>query len=226
MARRKQTKGLCAYCGKELSKSGMSKHLASCKDRQAAIAKAEQSKAKPENLYHLRVQDAYGGDYWLNLEMRGSKTLNDLDNYLRVIWLECCGHLSEFSLGRFADTIGKRRQIDDVFSRIDTLNHTYDFGTSSETVVKRVDVRQGKPLTKQPIVLMARNNPPEMLCMECGKPATHLCIECQIEEGLEGTLCDAHTASHPHDNYGEPMPIVNSPRIGMCGYCGPADPPY
>lgn len=93
MARRKQTKGACAYCDREMAKGGMSKHLSSCKARVAAIEKAEQRKAKSENLYHLRVQDAYQGDYWLNLEMRGSKSLNDLDMYLRYIWLECCGHL-------------------------------------------------------------------------------------------------------------------------------------
>ena len=30
------------------------------------------------------------------------------------------------------------------------------------------------------------------------------------------------TVHHPHDQYGEPIPLVNSPRLGMCGYDGPA----
>ena len=226
MARRKQTKGLCVYCGKEMSKGGMSKHLGSCKARKAVINKADQGKGKPEELYHLRVQDTYGGDFWLNLEMRGRKTLNDLDNYLRAIWLECCGHLSEFGLGRFTDTVAKARKIEEVFDYTDSLTHIYDFGTSSETVVKFVDVREGVPLTKKPIVLMARNNQPVVDCMECGKPATYLCMECMIEENEEGTLCDDHAKAHPHEDYGEPITIVNSPRLGMCGYVGPAEPPY
>ena len=46
-----------------------------------------------QTLYHLQVQDAWDGNYWLHLEMRGSATLEDLDFYLREIWLECCGHL-------------------------------------------------------------------------------------------------------------------------------------
>ncbi len=159
--------------------------------------------------------------------MRGSKTLQDLDTYLRAIWLECCGHMSQFSLGGgFAREVGKRRKLSDIFKDEGELTHIYDFGTSSETIVKCVEMREGKPLTSKPIVLMARNNPPEYACVECGKPATHLCMECLIEEQTEGTLCDEHTKSHPHDNYGDPLPLVNSPRLGMCGYDGPADPPY
>lgn len=73
---------------------------------------------------------------------------------------------------------------------------------------------------------MARNNQPIVDCMECGKPATYLCMECMIEEDEAGTLCDQHAEDHPHEDYGEPMPIVNSPRVGMCGYTGPAEPPY
>jgi hypothetical protein len=100
------------------------------------------------------------------------------------------------------------------------------FGTSSETLLKLVGVREGKPSTPHPIVLMARNLPPEAVCIECGQPAAWLCLECMYEEDVPGTLCDEHAQGHPHDNYGEPMPLVNSPRVGMCGYTGPAEPPY
>ncbi|HEX7243833.1 MAG TPA: hypothetical protein VF263_26335, partial [Longimicrobiaceae bacterium] len=50
-------------------------------------------------LVHLQVEDAWTGQYWLHLEMNGSAALDDLDDYLRVIWLECCGHMSRFSVG-------------------------------------------------------------------------------------------------------------------------------
>ncbi|MEB3338376.1 MAG: hypothetical protein VKJ46_12995, partial [Leptolyngbyaceae bacterium] len=222
MPRGKQSKGTCAYCGKEIAKGSISKHLSACPQRQEAIAKAEQKKAKPEKLYHLRVQDAYQNEYWLDLEMRGSKTLQDLDDYLRAIWLECCGHLSQFSLGRrFAQEIGMRRKISEVLHPGGELTHIYDFGTSSETLVKSVDIREGTPTTSRPIALMARNSLPENKCIECEQPATHLCTECLIEEQTWGVLCDEHAKTHPHDNYGEPIPLVNSPRLGMCGYDGP-----
>ncbi|MBE9062499.1 hypothetical protein [cf. Phormidesmis sp. LEGE 11477] len=226
MAGKKQSKGNCAYCEKELSKGGMSKHLASCKARQTAIEKAAAKKAASETLYHLRVQDAYRPEFWLNLEMRGSRKLKDLDNYLRVIWLECCGHLSEFSLGGFQNTVGMSRTIDQVFSDADAILHTYDFGTSSETLIKRISAREGKPLSRKAIALMARNNPPADTCITCGQPATHLCTECLYEDETWGTLCGKHAETHPHHSYGEPIELVNSPRLGMCGYEGPAEPPY
>jgi len=47
-----------------------------------------------------------------------------------------------------------------------------------------------------------------------------------IEEDEWGVLCDEHAKTHPHHDYGDPIELVNSPRIGMCGYTGPADPPY
>jgi hypothetical protein len=227
MVQRKQSKGTCAYCGKEMAKGGMTKHLTTCAQRQAAIATAEKGKGDSEILFHLRVQDAYRKEFWLDLEMRGSKSLKHLDDYLRAIWLECCGHMSQFSFhGGFAAEVGKTRKIIDVFQRGSELEHIYDFGTSSETLVKLVGVREGKPTTSKAIALMARNNMPEEKCIECDKPATHLCMECLHEDQTWGTLCDAHTKTHPHKNYEEPIPLVNSPRMGMCGYDGPADPPY
>ncbi len=227
MPQRKQSKGTCAYCEKEMAKGGVTKHLAACPQRQEAIAKAEQRKVNSETLYHLRVQDAFRIEFWLDLEMRGSKTLKDLDVYLRAIWLECCGHMSQFGAGGgLARQIGMQRKISDVFQGGGELTHIYDFGTSSETLVKLVGTREGKPTTSRPIALMSRNTMPEDQCLECGQRATHLCIECLIEEDTWGTLCNEHAQTHPHDNYGEPIPLVNSPRLGMCGYTGPAEPPY
>lgn len=225
---RKQTKGNCTYCNKELSKGTASKHLATCPDRQAAIDKAAAGKGTSESLFHLRVQDAYRKDFWLDIEMRGSKSLNDLDNYLRAIWLECCGHMSEFTIGgrSLSRQIGKQRKLLEIFQYGDTLNHIYDMGTSSETIIKFVAVREGKPLTIKPIVLMVRNQMPDDRCIECGESAVSLCTQCMWEDETWGTLCEKHAESHPHTDYGEPIPLVNSPRLGMCGYDGPAEAPY
>ena len=226
MPRAKQSKGSCGYCETEITKGGVTKHLSACPQRRIVIEKAEQGKAKKETLVHLRVQDAWQPYYWLDLEMRGSGTLKDLDSYLRQIWLECCGHMSQFSFGGWrGEEIPMRRKIREVFLEGDELTHIYDFGTSSETLIRVVGTREGKTTTARPIALMARNVPPESACMECGRPATWICLEC-LEEDRTGALCDEHTRTHPHDDYGEPIPVVNSPRMGMCGYTGPAEPPY
>jgi hypothetical protein len=227
MTRRKQSRGTCAFCGRDLTKGGMANHLRACPQRKEAIQTADQGRGIGRTLLHLRVQDAWLGDFWLHLEMDGRAKLGELDRYLRAIWLECCGHLSQFSVGGWrGKEIPMWRWAEKAFNPGMGLTHIYDFGTSSHTLIQAIDERKGKPLTAHPVFLMARNNPPELVCMECDQPATWLCHECQYEDDKEGLLCDAHAEGHPHEDHGGPMPIVNSPRVGMCGYCGPAEPPY
>lgn len=227
MPRGKQLNGHCASCGQEVTKGGVAKHLSVCSKRQAIIEKGERKSVEGETLYHLRVQDAWRSEFWLDLEMRGSATLKDLDGYLRAIWLECCGHLSRVSIGGWrGKELPKKRRADELFHPGIELTHIYDFGTSSETRIKVVGMREGRLTTPRPVALLARNRMPEAECTECKQPAVRLCMECLIEDNVWGTLCDEHTQTHPHDNYGEPIPLVNSPRLGMCGYEGPAEPPY
>jgi hypothetical protein len=227
MIRGEQSKGRCAYCDQEMMKNQMTKHLSSCPQRLAAIAKAEHKKGGKESLYHLRAQDAVRKEFWLDLEMRGAATMEDLDDYLRGIWLECCGHMSQFSAGGWPGAeISKKRKADQVLKPGLELTHIYDFGTSSETLIKVMGMREGNPTTRHPIALMARNSKPEAQCIECDQPASHLCLECLYEHDVSGILCDEHARIHPHKEYGDPIPLVNSPRTGMCGYEGPAEPPY
>lgn len=223
---RSQSRGICSFCNREMSKGGLTRHLKSCPEREKASAAANE-KRQEETIYHLQVQDRWDSDYWLHLEMRGRAMMSDLDRYLRNIWLECCGHLSMFSPGGWGTPeISMSRRADGVFKSHAELVHIYDFGTSSTTLVRVADARQGAPLTNKPIYLMARNIPPELTCQECDRPATFLCVECIYEEDLSGALCAEHVAGHPHVDYGPPYPVVNSPRVGLCGYEGPAEPPY
>ncbi|MDW7761621.1 MAG: hypothetical protein SCM96_13435 [Acidobacteriota bacterium] len=221
-----QNRGACVFCGREFARGGMTRHLAKCEKRAEVWSKIN-AKGQEGVLYHLQAQDADDRTYWLNLEVDGSAKLGDIDFYLRAIWLECCGHLSRFSIGGlWGRQIPMSRRIHQVFTEAAEVIHVYDFGTESVTKIKRVGIRHGKPISKHPIVLMARNAAPVSTCQECKKTATHFCEECRIEEDLPGLLCERHAASHPHEDYGEPIRIVNSPRLGMCGYSGPAEPPY
>ncbi len=225
MAESTRPRGACAYCGREMTRGGLSRHLAGCKERGAAIAAADAGKGESGPQVHLQVQDAWGGDYWLHLEMQGSAPLGELDHYLRAIWLECCGHMSRFSVGGWGgEEFDMDEKAADVLQPGVELTHIYDFGTDSQTLIRVVAVRQGKPLTRHPITLMARNAPPAVACQDCGEPATRLCLECPYDE-QPGTLCAAHARKHRHRELGK-LPLLNSPRSGMCGYDGPAKPPY
>ena len=227
MPRGKQSKGTCAHCGTEIAKNAVTKHLSVCLERRTIIEKAARKKTAPVSLYHLRVQAAHRREFWLDLEMRGTGALKDLDYYLRGIWLECCGHLSQFSVGGLrGDEIPMTRRVSEVFQPGLEITHIYDFGTSSETLIKAVETREGTPTTTRPVALMARNMMPEAKCIECGEPAAWLCMQCLIEQEKGATRCERHSRAHPHEDYGEPLRLVNSPRLGMCGYEGPAEPPY
>jgi hypothetical protein len=220
-------RGACAYCGEIITRRSVMKHLDNCSKRQESLRAAEASERDAERLWHLRVQDAYDKDFWLDLEMRGTATLAKLDDYLRAIWLECCGHLSEFTIGGWGGRkVAMSRKADAAFEEGLTLRHLYDFGTTSETDVRVLGARSGKATTKHPIALLARNLQPEAACQECGQPAGWWCEECAYEDDRSGLLCEEHVKDHPHEDYGEPVALVNSPRLGMCGYTGPAEPPY
>ena len=228
MAGRRQPRGKCGYCERDFSAGGMIRHLSACPRRKETVAEVDGKRGRSAKLYHLRAQDEWRKDFWLDLEVRGSTTLEDLDYYLGHIWLECCGHLSMFSRDRWMDDeISKGRMVADVFKPGLEITHIYDFGDSSHTLIKYVAVRDGKPTNpRHPIALMSRNNEPDFDCISCDERALWLCVECIYESNVEGTLCQQHSDEHPHEDYGDPLPLVNSPRMGMCGYDGPAEPPY
>jgi hypothetical protein len=98
------------------------------------------------------------------------------------------------------------------------FSHQYDFGTTTELAL-RVAGEHTAPALAGGLKLLARNEPPAIPCSVCAKPATQVCRRC-AEEGAAG-LCDACAGRH---DCGEEMlaPLINSPRTGVCGYCGPS----
>ena len=51
MARKPQSKGACIYCGDEVAKGGMSKHLAACAKRKVIIEQAERKRKAQVNRF-------------------------------------------------------------------------------------------------------------------------------------------------------------------------------
>jgi len=223
MARRTST-GTCNFCHGTFSKGTMTRHLSACKQRQAALqAQAARGKERQVKIFHL-VADGYG-PYWLHLEVRADATLAALDTFLRGIWLECCGHMSQFSIdgedyvssgARELGARGMNVTLEKVFYVGMTCDYEYDFGTTTELKLRVVAERVGER-QREAVQVLARNDAPVFPCDACGKEATQVCTQC-IYDG-QGWLCDACVAEH---ECGEEMllPVVNSPRVGMCGYEG------
>jgi pRiA4b ORF-3-like protein len=227
---RQTSKGTCTFCQSEFSKSAMTRHLETCQQRIAAEAKAgSRQKVQKTRKIHLVVEGRDLPTYWMHLEVTGSTTLAMLDRFLRDTWLECCGHLSAFEIGgvRYAvdagmdndwdiDEKSMRVRLDKVLSPGQTCSYEYDYGTTTELRLRAISERE-VAVKGNAIQMLARNTPPVILCEECGKPATNVCSQC-IFDG-KGWLCDDCAEEH---ECGEEMllPVVNSPRVGMCAYTG------
>lgn len=144
--------------------------------------------------------------------------------FLREVWLECCGHLSEFTIRgvRYSsyeeqdDFWGDAPEsmaipLSKVMDKNDKFEYVYDFGSSTELNLQVISSRKGA--VNESIRVLARNNPPLFECIKCKGSATQICQECYEN------YCDECLKIHEcEDDYA--MPIVNSPRTGVCGYVG------
>jgi hypothetical protein len=114
-----------------------------------------------------------------------------------------------------------------------TFHHEYDFGSTTELVLHVIEEREGLAVDEEStdidsdvenldyVTVLARNEPPKILCSDCGQnPAALVCTNC-IYSGT-GWLCN--DCAPKHDCGEEVMlPVVNSPRVGVCGYTGDVD---
>ena len=220
----KPNKGICYLCNKYYAKQSMTRHLKSC---------AKRLKGDME-VFHIYITATYLPMYWLHIEMPVTSTLRDLDKFIRDIWVECCDHLSEFVIEGVRYMPGyalrhidwtlwgferplemEKARLSDVLDVGLTFDYTYDFGSSTNLRLKVVDRRFTEPFEK--VRILARNEPPKYSCNKCGKEAKWICQLC-LERG-KGYLCDECARRHKH---GEEflLPLVNSPRTGVCGYEG------
>lgn len=226
MSPRTVSYGKCFLCGETLAKNAVSRHLAKC-----LPAHEEGGKGQPVRLFHLLVEGYNASGYWLHLEIPAAATLETLDNFLRDIWLECCGHLSAFEIhGRRYEvaTEGadfsfyderpkamKSARLEKILSVGDAFSHEYDFGTTTELKLKVVGERMG-PAPKEKVRLLARNYAPDLRCSVCGEPAEVV----YVYEYPYEPYCEEHGMEKDEEGL---LPVVNSPRMGECGYTGPFD---
>jgi hypothetical protein len=219
----------------------MTRHLASCAPTH------DVKEDEPEPVFRLHVEAAGDPLYWLDVEIKAEARLRVLDRFLRDVWLECCGHLSAFTIGdvrydvapasmwdfptgafggprprsmnvRIHEAVGSRR----------TFRYEYDFGSTTYLKLRLTGSREGR-LGRRPLRLLARNEPLGWPCAVCGRPAAWICAWC-ADESENPFFCREHAAAHvagAHENDGAAfLPVVNSPRMGVCGYAVPRNGRY
>ena len=216
--------GICEKCGHRTTKGHMLQHIRKCRQTESKQG------GHHSKLFQLRIEAEYLPIYWLDLEISADNKLSDLDTFLREIWLECCGHMSQFKINdhhylmpydlsfEIWDHEGSMDIClsDSIGNDIDQFEYEYDFGTTTDLKIKVIEKREGK-VNKKGLRLLARNEPPDWRCTKCDQPATHICVYCFYERG--GAFCKKHKDGHgcEEENF---LPVVNSPRTGECGYVG------
>ena len=199
MAKTNSVQGNCFVCGKTAAKTAMKNHI------------LKEHNAGEERCRLIKAEGAYNKDYWLFFTVPLEASLSSVDTFLRKIWCECCGHLSQFRSGGV--TFGNTKKISSLAIG-DTLLYEYDFGSTTEILLTVID-EISRPKQREKICLLARNEPHESICDECGAPAT-------VVNAWEGELLCDECAKNVEDEAAL-LPIVNSPRCGECGYCGEQD---
>ncbi|MDR0370865.1 MAG: hypothetical protein LBH80_03290 [Prevotellaceae bacterium] len=250
-----KSEGMCYFCGKTFSKTGINRHLKAHLQKKTI----ENTKGRSRSyLVKIETNPRWGSaPYFLSLWIDGKATMVDIDDFLRDIWLECCDHGSAFcdpqvrrqrrrmwmwddyfetadkllekgKIKQYEEMmeetngdIAMSRKVNKVFHKDLKLEYEYDFGHSTElllTVIEEYPIK-----ADQQIVLLSRNEPLEWLCDVCGKElATQICIV--HGWGEDRMFCDDCGKKHAEtcSDFGEygALPVVNSPRMGVCVYDG------
>ncbi|MFH1052606.1 MAG: hypothetical protein V1779_16930 [bacterium] len=207
-----KSEGSCLFCEKMISQREMGKHLG------MHLSEMEKNDGGngTKNYCHV-VVDA--GEMFLHLLVNGTAKMKLIDNFLRDIWLDCCGHLSCFGHKNFK--ISNKDIVEDIFVDRIKIYHDYDFGTTTRTYLKGLKNYQLR--LKDDIVLLSRNQPLKLMCVTCKiKPAAFICTTCNYDD--YSFFCEECAKKHEETcadfaEYGN-MPVVNSPRMGECGYEG------
>lgn len=242
------SEGECLYCKEKFPQASINRHL-----QKHLSEKSKENKPGKSFLLKAGTNPKWGKSlYFLALWIDGETLMEDIDYFLREIWLECCGHMSAFSnpknkrkahgwnffesqellmknkideyekmMEEVNGEIAKFRNVNEVLSKGMKIDYEYDFGSTTDlqlVVLQEYPVKADKE-----IVLLSRNEPLEIRCNICHKePAVVICSVCSYSD--ESFFCKKCAKQHAKTcsdfaDYAS-MPVVNSPRVGVCGYEG------
>ena len=241
--------GACQLCRRTFRKSGMTSHLRRCRPGHAAATAATpavpgihlvvEDVVRPEYWLHLAVAatatlqdlDTALRRIWLECcyhlsGFRFGSACYDYDPFGAYF-------APADALGD-ADLPNRIAAILDVMGRVepDEMNvavgevappgarfrHDYDFSTPTELSLRSAAEIEVAILDGSGgVMLLARNDAPSFKCVFCDQPAAY--VTPGPEDGIAMTagICDR---CYPNVDPDWLLPIINSPRSGVCGYDG------
>ena len=204
-----ENEGTCFLCHHNFSDVAMPNHLQNC-----AKTNALSHNKKANLIKNFRIKIFSGKEFWLYIDISTNAKLQDLDDFLRIIWVECCDHLSAFYINR--TSCDMKKTINNVFIKGTNFYYDYDFGSTTRLQGKVIAWYQG--VVNNKIRLLARNNMPSLKCSTCAVKPKFICQSCN-------DLCCSICFKEHDCGYGNEtmLPVVNSPRMGICGYSGMED---
>ena len=207
-----ESEGKCIYCAEMIASDEIKKHL----EKHLKALEKETKSIETATFCHVEVR---AEEMFLHLLVKGNTKMKEIDNFLRAIWLDCCGHMSDFHHKNFK--IKKTDLVQDIFTSKVKIKYDYDYGSTTRLdLIARNHYQLNE---KKKLILLSRNEPLKILCSICKKKsATCFCVTCLWE--TEEYFCDKCSEKHSEkcedfEDYAN-MPVVNSPRMGECGYTG------
>ncbi len=205
--------GACRKCERVVGKAQMTRHLKRCLGENTVKGQ------------FLILVEWPRSPYWVYFTAPKNITLRRIDAVLRAMWVECCDHLSAFFADKvtFADDpeptlawgLGERplsMTLKRALPENAELRYEYDFGSTTELKLRVLDDRIAG--LGPDITVVARNQAPEVECVNCGQSATML----KMDDWYPKPYCENCLGEEEEMQ----LPLINSPRTGVCEYTGPS----
>ncbi|MBN1167848.1 MAG: hypothetical protein JXA44_12070 [Methanospirillaceae archaeon] len=203
--------GTCFICKKKVTGDTIEDHLPEC------IPSANWPHHK-ESGYLIRIMDRDNRRFWLILLASPDATLADLDHLIRDVWVECCDHLSSFSIGicsfsSHREDEGMNIYIRDVLLPGEDGTYRYDYGSPTRLRISILSPTHYYPKDRQ-LVLLGQNTKAKHRCKICKADAAYAykkrydertqyyCQKCLDLQLIDSDYC---------------WYAGNSPRAGVCG---------
>ena len=206
-------KAKCYYCNKELTERTIKRHMKNCSEMKKRVEEQNSTDKKQRNQFIIAIKSKYeGNDYCIYLSIDGTLGLVHIDQFIRDIWVECCGHLSGFRIrGKFYQDHSMNTRLNDILDIDEKFEYEYDFGSTTYLNLEVVDIIQVSSSFSQ-IEIIARNHDIKHECETCGKEAKFF--------NYENDKWECGNCIDENNDMISEIEYCNSPRDGVCGYEG------